>query len=455
MTLKTRRYLYLTFILTFFIITPVISLYAAGYQFSLSRKIIQKTGMLIIDTEPGDARIFLNDKPSLSLLDRLSSKFNKKKILDKINKTPAKIKNLKPGEYKVRIEKDGYWPWEKILTVYPGNATFAEDVYLFKNNLPQPIIEGIVESSCISFDKKYIAIKTTDDLLFFDTKTEISRKVLIDSPGNDSELSWFKNSSRLISGATVVDTKNSLNNLNLESFIPTPASLIKPSKQNSNTIYYLSSNKIVAFNISKKSSVDIFSSQGIIDYLISDNNLFIIKNTNNESSLEIINLDNLNIKKIAIPFDQEYSIKDYNNNLLEVYDQSHEILYLINPLNQINNLVENINNIKGYSWINHDKLLYFNNLEIWTLNTVNRSRDLLTRLSEPIDNVVWHPSNNYIIYSTKNAIFSLELDNREKHNLNKLIELSSIDDMIINHNGTLLYFYGTIGDKKAFYKLSL
>ncbi|KKR32678.1 MAG: hypothetical protein UT64_C0026G0020 [Candidatus Falkowbacteria bacterium GW2011_GWF2_39_8] len=101
MTLTTRRFLYITFILSFLIITPLVILYANGYTFSLNKKSIVKTGMLVLNTKPESANIYLNGVPEETFL---GSYFGKRIKVT----TPAKIKNIIPGEYLVRVELENY-----------------------------------------------------------------------------------------------------------------------------------------------------------------------------------------------------------------------------------------------------------------------------------------------------------------------------------------------------------
>ncbi len=84
MNQKTRKILYLIFLLAFFIITPTLFLYAAGYKMG-SNFNIEKTGILIIDTTPQNAKIYLNDK--------LQQKFFKKVFSNEESflTTPIKI----------------------------------------------------------------------------------------------------------------------------------------------------------------------------------------------------------------------------------------------------------------------------------------------------------------------------------------------------------------------------
>src|SRR3989338_2513423 len=136
MTLKVRRMLSLIFILLFLIIAPAIILYAAGFKLSKNGLAIQKTGMFIIDSNPRGAKIFIN----------------------------GQIKNLLPGEYDLSLELDGYWGWQKKLTVNPGTSTFVDNIYLFKNSLPVQILPANLESINLSAGDNRALILSADQL---------------------------------------------------------------------------------------------------------------------------------------------------------------------------------------------------------------------------------------------------------------------------------------------------
>ena len=86
----------LIFILLFLIIAPAIILYAAGFKLSKNGLAIQKTGMFIIDSNPRGAKIFINGQVQKKFINIL---FNKNRFIT----TPAKIKNLLPGEYDLSL----------------------------------------------------------------------------------------------------------------------------------------------------------------------------------------------------------------------------------------------------------------------------------------------------------------------------------------------------------------
>jgi len=68
--------------------------FAKGYRPSLKSKALEGTGLLSVNSFPTGASVFINQKLTTATDDTL---------------------NLPPGEYQVKIAKDGYIPWEKTL----------------------------------------------------------------------------------------------------------------------------------------------------------------------------------------------------------------------------------------------------------------------------------------------------------------------------------------------------
>ena len=85
----------------FLVVIPVIVFYSFGYRISDNFKVVKTGGIYISNNESG-ASVLLNGKPkkSAGLIDR--------NIL---------VQNVKPGNYTVNIEKEGYRPWVKYIKV--------------------------------------------------------------------------------------------------------------------------------------------------------------------------------------------------------------------------------------------------------------------------------------------------------------------------------------------------
>ena len=88
MTLKTRRILYILFISAFFLVTPLVIIFATGYSFSFSERQIFKTGILSLRTEPEGAKIYIDEKPLINILKQANWKRQQKKLKKLSNAIP-------------------------------------------------------------------------------------------------------------------------------------------------------------------------------------------------------------------------------------------------------------------------------------------------------------------------------------------------------------------------------
>jgi len=163
-----RKILFVIFIIAFFIISPIVIFYASGYKLDwknpLSFYFIQKTGMLIIASDPAEAEIFLNEKKQKNFSPDLKIFKGGETI-----KTPAKIKNLLPGSYDLRVERPGYWPWERRIKIFSEQITHVLDVRLFRHSLPTlSILTNDTEIKVSPNDKKMILLPSGD---IFEIKT--------------------------------------------------------------------------------------------------------------------------------------------------------------------------------------------------------------------------------------------------------------------------------------------
>ncbi len=189
--------------------------------------------------------------------------------------------------------------------------------------------------------------------------------------------------------------------------------------------------------------------------MLKNDNLYLVKQNNQSTELEVWNFHNNDLlANINLP-NSSYVFLHPEHNLINLYDQKHQLLYLIDPLSNIKPLRETISNVKKTYWINNQQLLYASDFEIWILDLKNLNKTLLTRISKNIKDIIWHPSSYYVIYSTDNNINIIELDQREKYNITKLIELEFIKNLYLNKDGDVLYFYAKIGNQEGLYKLAI
>lgn len=119
------------------ILSTLVVFSASGYKFSFKEKKLSKTGLIAVSSLPTGAAIHLNGE--------LSGASN------------TTLSNLVPGDYNVRITKEGYTPWEKDIKVEEELVTPIE-VVLFPSvpELKPLTFSGVVKPQ-LSPDKSKIA----------------------------------------------------------------------------------------------------------------------------------------------------------------------------------------------------------------------------------------------------------------------------------------------------------
>ncbi|PLX28980.1 hypothetical protein C0581_00335 [Candidatus Parcubacteria bacterium] len=120
-TRPMRRIIMAILIGSFFIISPAIILYTAGYRYDFQEKNVRQTGVLSIDIKPTSAQVWLNDIEI------------KKNI-------PIRLPNRAPGTYHLKIERETHKTWEKDITISSNQTTYIKDITLLKDATPTEII---------------------------------------------------------------------------------------------------------------------------------------------------------------------------------------------------------------------------------------------------------------------------------------------------------------------------
>jgi hypothetical protein len=94
-------------------ITTTAVLFASGYRLTREngKTFVEGTGVMVFTSRPDGARVYVNDHLSTATDNTI---------------------NLQPGDYTVRIEKDGYFSWNKKMTVKQGEVSQA-NALLFPN----------------------------------------------------------------------------------------------------------------------------------------------------------------------------------------------------------------------------------------------------------------------------------------------------------------------------------
>lgn len=128
-----RRQLFISLLVFTVLIlgTVLVVLYGSGYRFGFEQgqPVVERTGLLVASSKPRGAQVFINENLSTATDNTI---------------------NLKPGDYTVRISKEGYFPYEKNIRIEEKVVTSVDALLLplapklesiTSNGLDNPILD--------------------------------------------------------------------------------------------------------------------------------------------------------------------------------------------------------------------------------------------------------------------------------------------------------------------------
>ena len=123
---KTRLIILLICIVLFFVIAPYIVLYSLGYRVDFLNQKITATGGIYVKTQPVGAGVSIDGATKSTTGYFYNSVF---------------VQNLMPGQHSVSITKNGYYDYQKSLSVQENEVTKLEQVILFKKDIVfEPVV---------------------------------------------------------------------------------------------------------------------------------------------------------------------------------------------------------------------------------------------------------------------------------------------------------------------------
>jgi len=441
MSKRIRDFIFLAFIIIFIIGTVLASLYASGYKINFSwpmkmNRLLIKTGMIILDSVPHGATIYLDGRPQTNF----SLNPWKKEYLT----TAAKIKNVLPGEYDLSLKLDDYWPLDKKINVYSGQTTYLEDINLFRSDLPLFITAASTSPLTLSASNKYLYVSGASKIISLGTGQE---KVI--TAASAAEGQWLKNDDKLVAAGWIFNPSGA--DVNYGELIGANARDWY-LEEKTGRLYYRNQDSLGYFDLAKDVSVLAAGSGNYLTYEPRGDTLFFIATEEEKTILKKYSLRNQTVEQeINLPGVGRYIFSREGRKFLTLYDDQNQTLYLFNP----DNLAageETIKNVVSWIWLDDNTLLYNNNWEIYLFDLKQQSASLLTRVGEGITKIVWNSKNNYLIFSTANSLNTLDL---KLGTITKIFQTEKISPPVLDDKTGTLYFGAKIGQREGAYSLLL
>jgi hypothetical protein len=369
---------------------------------------------------------------------------------------------LAPGDYKVKLELDGYWTWEKELAIKAGETTYLEDVRFFKQNLPQLINNAQlnkISAAQFSSDSKYFAYNDADQIKVIDLANKQNTQI---GKNTASRISWSANSKYILEGSTIREI-NTNKSIELENKLNQKIRKAIWSADDDNLLCLQTNSGILVYDINKQDSRLLLSitdkKTTVTDCLIKNSDSYLLKNVNSKSILSITKSgQDKESGIIELPRQADYQFVNTDNKWINIFDPNSQKISIIEthlPWSTDYNIKTLPSNARLSHWIDKDRLLLASDFDLYINNINDNNEKILTRVSSPIKAIFWHPSKNYVIFINEQGIYALELDNRDRHNITRLLELNGIQNAHMDNDGKNIYFTGQIGQQQGLWQLEL
>ena len=394
---KYRKTLFISSLLIFFILAPILIFRSQGYRFDIENKQIIQTGGFYFEVLPKQSSIYLNDNFS-----RKTDFF--------FNSTL--IENLLPKKYNVKITKDNYITWEKNLEVREKEVTEAKNITLFPQEFDFTIISEEIKNFWVSPSEEKIVWKERNndvwDLKLYDLKKELKSHLISENEisRNDVDLIdlEFSQNGEIIYLEVIASEQLKNYSLNINKGLSSLEETIKPELE--------------------KSVITHQSFNGENYYL--DNEGYLYKTKEDLSSQSITNKEKINDSPFSIQKETPYQLYVFPSL---IFLKENSLVYLFNTeTKSFEKYSEDIRDFK----ISPDlkTIAYFFDTEIWILPIEKtklyeaKKSVFLVRFSNSIQDVFWINSN-YIAFSVENNIKISEIDTRDQLNIIDLGEFQS------------------------------
>jgi len=453
MLLFLRKLFFYVFLGLYLLITPYAILYAFGYLVNPHERAFVKTGLVSITSNPHNATIFVEGK-----------KYSEK--------TPAVVRELLPGRYRLRVHRKGYMDWGKLIEIEPEKATQLEPVVLLpfrpeeETISHQPgmgFIPAILESKVYTWSAPSLKTLNRTDLFFRkeiregdeipeakdyqieDVLTEEgSAMALIKARGPDKQIVYLL----LDPGEEKKMTEQLMFSL------PKEADLIHWNPKVPYQIFALLDGDLYRMDFRKdKSAIKIAG--GILGFGIKRGRLYLLNKdfTFTESNLSaakmeplLLGADRLGTKIFSRIKARYYQIEVMDSDL--ILFRSSEGALISNRLPYLH-LEKGVEGIRRSPVLDDDRILFWTGTEIGLLD-FRRDKDVLFE-REPyktmlfpqgknIRQVFWVYENSHVLFVDENEVYLLEAKGPKPYLVRSVTRIKANSRVFYHEREHVLYY---------------
>jgi len=456
MNKQVRHAIFVFFIIAFITSVPLVIGYSMGYRYNFKKQEIQFVGALFIDTNISSAQVKLNGEPIEKSL-------------------PLKMVDLLPNSYDINITAAGYHSWQKTLPVHERQTTFAQEVYLLKDEQPSLYTNENIEVFEPSPERtKLLYSRQTENWhewwLHDMTRNEqdrlIYRTAAHDKTKSVPEISWSAQDRYILlndqTTPFILDTESQTPPLFINTFDKTAYTDLYWDNRNAQHMYGRTETGMNVISLENLKSTEISTfADDTAPQVTTIKNGFLYSITETNTGYQLMRSEIQNPKKSTYLLDlpsAAFQFVHFDERFLGLIHNKKEQSYILNIQGDVPTYTE-LPSKHVQLDAAKNKFIYHNDFEVWTLQVENETwkKEFITRYSDTITEALLLPQAEYLAFSNHQHVYAAELDGRDRRNTHLLSDSITIEAMTLSADGYYIYLLGTdnITNKRGIYSIHI
>ncbi len=360
--------------------------------------------------------------------------------------TPVTFQNIVPGLHRVRVSKNQYFPWEKILEIRAEQVTFANRIWLWKQSSPSLVLAGSFFRATADPLNQRLALlsetTSTPALAFWSpTAGLLPSAPLTRAKSQALTLRWRNDGAAvLINGQSPTDPAWWSRPDEIKSF----ADVLPPGS------YHWSGDLLLGFDAKNSYRVDtktkLLTKTLLATSVLATSQNLTLKST---TSSRLLVDRSFRTRLLSLP-EGAWMFAELKNPFVLLRDRLHWLA--LDPSSEP--LSEQVTGDypRWFGEREASALFLANDREVW-LWRLGSDPTLLWRQSDPIKQVAWHRSGTAIFIADTKHVFALELDDRNGRTTTSLATMDRVDDISVVNRA--LYIVGQQGKERGLWKLDI
>jgi len=436
MTLRTRRVVFYAFIFIFIAAGIGVVFYSQGWRpvWQNNGIAFQKVGGIFVETNPKNVQIKIAGKTFEDKSGLLQS--------------GTFITDLLPKNYKVDVEKSGYYGWQKTVSVKSGMVAETGKIILVPEKISALPISTSTDISAFWENGQNFIFLNKGILYYFDQKTATKIKGNNLTAWSDdgskfitqdakTQIYYLYNTNDVSKAAGLNFIFNNLAKTAISEIVFHPADSGKLIIKGKTGLYIFDTNRL---------SVDAITSKSISSFAVENPNIFyvsagevrvfglLLKNNDLKFTLSK-ELANQKISKIVSNGDAVAII--FQNKELYIFGQQNPAGLKIG---EAENIIASPDNQKFAFWnANGELKIYY--IDDYQKEITKTAGDIsiLETYQNGVKNAYWYKDSRYLTIETKaNTIYFIEIDDRQP--INNYVISDNSSNAYYDQNSNRLYF---------------